>query len=74
MARVATRETVSRATVSELMPSWERHLRAENKAPKILSTYLSSVEAFASFLNAGRKPQQFGAIRRDHTEDRGAEH
>jgi site-specific recombinase XerD len=51
-----------------LARSYERHLRATNKAPMTLETYMSAIEALGAFLAARGMPTEPAAIAREHVE------
>lgn len=48
--------------------SFLRHLRAENKSPKTLKTYESSVRSLQEYLACHGLPTDVGVIRREHLE------
>src|SRR5262245_38659467 len=51
------------------LPSFVRHLRAENKAPATIETYLKACEQFADFVEAtGRSAKGLSGLRRDDVE------
>lgn len=51
-----------------LLPSFERHLRAENKSTKTVDTYLEAAGQLAAFLEDSGVPTDVEAIRREHIE------
>lgn len=51
-----------------LLPSWQRHLRAENKAPRTIASYLRWAEAFDTWA-AGEGVRQVEDITRDTVRD-----
>ena len=51
-----------------LLPSWLRHLRAENKSPRTVQSYEEAALQFASFLTEVGMPTQVTSLRRDHVE------
>jgi len=51
-----------------LRDSWERTLRAENKAPRTISTYLAAAEELGGFLAERGMPTVVANIRREHVE------
>ena len=61
-------ESVSSPFVNKLAPSFERHLRAENKAPRTITVYMEAVRQLAAFLSGKGMPSQLGSIRREHVE------
>lgn len=52
----------------ELLPDWQRHLRATNKAPSTISSYLRVAEEFVAFLLESGMPTSASAISREHIE------
>ena len=55
-------------TVDEVRPSFRLHLRAENKAPKTIETYLDALDLFTTYVGDHGMPRDVGAIRREHIE------
>jgi site-specific recombinase XerD len=55
-------------TTDTARASFVRHLRAENKSPRTVETYLDAVDRFHSFLVERGMPTAVGAIRREHIE------
>lgn len=55
-------------TTEAARASFLRHLRAGNKAPRTIETYLDAVDLFGRFLAAQGMPTAVGAIRREHIE------
>jgi site-specific recombinase XerD len=54
--------------VRTLVPSWARHLRAANRAPKTVQTYLEGAEQLCRFLEERGMPTQAGSVTREHVE------
>jgi len=54
--------------ITTLNQSFERALRAENRAPRTIVIYVSTVTRFASFLEARGLPTEAEAIGRQHVE------
>lgn len=50
----------------ELLPDWNRHLRATNKSPNTISTYLRSADEFVCFLEAEGLPSHAEALDTTH--------
>jgi site-specific recombinase XerD len=48
--------------------SYRRHLRAENKSPATIATYLNALQRFAAFLAARGMPTAIDGVRREHIE------
>jgi len=65
---ISSLPTGSRETIAELTKSFERHLRAENKRPRTVQTYLESLAAFDRFLGEQGLPTEAGSIRREDVE------
>jgi site-specific recombinase XerD len=51
-----------------LVPSFVRHLRAENKSTRTIETYSEACDQLATFLSERGMPTQASAIRREHVE------
>jgi site-specific recombinase XerD len=60
--------TVSLDDLRGLLPDWQRHLRAANKAPNTISSYLRVAEEFVTFLVEKGMPTGAAAITRGHIE------
>ena len=54
--------------VRTLAKSFERYLRATNRSPRTVETYLEAVEQFARFLDRQELPSLVARIRREHVE------
>lgn len=54
--------------LAALLPDWRRHLRAANRAPATIASYLTVGEALAAFLADRGMPTAASAIRREHVE------
>ena len=52
----------------ELVASWRLALRAENKSPSTLVTYLSAADELGRYLAEHGTPRRLAAIRREHVE------
>ncbi len=48
--------------------SFERYLRAANRSPRTVETYLEAVEQFARFFDRQELPSLVGQIRREQVE------
>jgi site-specific recombinase XerD len=55
-------------TVTQARQSFTRHLRAGNKAPRTIGTYLDALDHFDRFLTERSMPRDVGLIRREHIE------
>jgi len=55
-------------TLAQAAPSWERSLRAANKAPRTIRTYLDALDHFDRYLVAKGMPRDVGLIHREHVE------
>lgn len=51
-----------------LLPDWTRHLRAINRAPKTIRSYVLCGESLLAFLRQRGMPTRIGSIRREHLE------
>lgn len=67
-----TKGRVAAATTSpkliDLLPSFQRHLRAENKSPRTVTSYTEAVRRLHDFLAAKGMPLAVGSITREHVE------
>jgi site-specific recombinase XerD len=66
-----TRSSVPEATSPtplELLPSFRRHLAAENKAPRTAQAYTEGVSRLHEYLTAQGMPTEVGSITREHVE------
>jgi site-specific recombinase XerD len=55
-------------TLLDLMPSFQRHLRAENKSPRTVTSYTEAVRRLHDFLVAKGMPVAVASITREHVE------
>jgi site-specific recombinase XerD len=55
-------------TVADALDSYQRHLRATNRSPATIKTYLAAVSGLVRFLDAMGMPAQLPAVRREHLE------
>lgn len=60
--------TASFGTLDALIPSWERSLRATNRAPLTIKAYLEAARLFDAFLKDRGMPVDVEAVRREHVE------
>ena len=58
----------SSLVLGEALPSYRRHLAAENKSPATIAVYGAAVERLATFLARHGMPSHLPAIRREHIE------
>jgi site-specific recombinase XerD len=63
-----TTTAASYGTLGLLIPSWERSLRATNRAPRTIQAYLEAARLFETFLHDRGMPADVDAIRREHIE------
>jgi site-specific recombinase XerD len=63
-----TKDINSLDEVSALLPSWRRHLRAENKSPRTVQSYEESVLQFEAYLHRAGMPTDITKIVREHVE------
>lgn len=54
--------------MSTLLPSWCRHLRAENKSPRTIQSYDEAARQFVAFALEVGMPTEAAKIRREHVE------
>lgn len=54
--------------LAQLLNDWRRHLRATNKAPSTISSYLRVGESFIDYLTAKGMPTTATAVAREHIE------
>ncbi len=55
-------------TLRSLRGSWERALRARNRAPRTIASYLDALDKLADFVEASGMPAAVTAIKREHIE------
>ena len=67
---MATAKTSLNSTtdLADLIPDWIRSLKAENKSPNTVESYLTGASQFLEFLEANRMPTGVGNITREHVE------
>jgi site-specific recombinase XerD len=65
---VKTKTATEIGQIRELLPSWRISLQAGNRSPNTLATYTTSVEMFATYLEANGMPAQVASIKREHVE------
>ena len=53
---------------SELISSWQRHLRAENKSPRTIDSYSESATRFVRFLADYGDPTDLATVQQQHVE------
>ncbi len=54
--------------LSTLLPDWRRHLRAANRAPATIASYLRVAEMFTGYLRERGMPTAAGSVAREHVE------
>ena len=54
--------------IDDAIASYRRNLRAENKSPNTIHTYLAALDAFNAYLKRTGMPTALSAIRREHLE------
>jgi site-specific recombinase XerD len=64
----AAQSTASLGDIAALLPSWRRHLRAENKSPRTLQSYEEAADQFADFLRTSGMPTEVAKLTREHVE------
>lgn len=69
---MATRKLTTAAVplddLRELLPDWERHLRATNKASSTITSYLRVAGEFVDYLISAGMPTAASAVTREHIE------
>ncbi|MDQ3499820.1 MAG: phage integrase N-terminal SAM-like domain-containing protein, partial [Actinomycetota bacterium] len=60
--------TIVAGGLDHLLPSWELHLRALNRSPKTITTYLEAANQLLSYLEDKGMPTQASSIHREHLE------
>jgi site-specific recombinase XerD len=65
---MSTVVALPRTAFSELSHSWERHLRAANRSPRTIESYLESAQQLAAFLQSRRMPLEPSKIHAQHVE------
>jgi site-specific recombinase XerD len=63
-----TGTSVEYGTISALVPSFERSLRARNRAPRTIKSYIDAARRLDAFLEARGMPRDVSALRREHVE------
>ncbi len=63
-----TTPTTSVGHLAGLLPSWRRHLRAENKSTRTVQSYDEAAQQFCAFLDDAGLPIAPGDIAREHVE------
>jgi site-specific recombinase XerD len=63
-----TSTKVPEFTIEAAQASFHRHLRAENKSPRTIQSYLEAVELFDRYLAGVGMPRAVAAIHREHVE------
>jgi hypothetical protein len=64
--RPAQKVAETEITVATPVPSFVRHLRAENKAKGTIVAYLRGTDGLAPFLAEHGMPQEVASVRRGH--------
>jgi site-specific recombinase XerD len=67
-APTSAAESTAAGDIQVNAASFARHLRAANKAPNTIKSYLEAVARFDAFLEARGMPRQVAHIRREHAE------
>jgi len=66
MSEASTTTTVG--DLASLVPSWARSLRAGNRSPKTLTTYVGAANQLIAFLSLRGMPTDAAKVRREHVE------
>lgn len=64
----ATTSTAAIDDIRTLLPDWKRHLRAKNRTPGTIDSYLRCATNLVDYLAAQGMPTAVGAITREHVE------
>lgn len=65
---MATKTPSLTPTVALMTTSFQRHLRAENKSPRTITTYLDAVTQLDAFLSRMGMPREVASLTREHVE------
>ncbi len=65
---VATGEPGAVGQLHALLEDWRRHLRAKNRTPATISSYLTVGHAFDAHLASHQLPRDLADLRRGHVE------
>ncbi|MCU1483233.1 MAG: integrase family protein [Subtercola sp.] len=60
--------TVVVGDIESLLEDWRRHLRAKNRSPATIDSYLVVGRSFAAYLTTRGMPRDAGAVAREHVE------
>ncbi|CAN5438098.1 tyrosine recombinase XerC [soil metagenome] len=60
--------TATVGDLTDLLPSWRLSLRARNRAPRTVASYVDTAERFITFLRGAGMPPAATAITREHIE------
>ncbi|MCU1671360.1 MAG: xerC2 [Blastococcus sp.] len=63
-----TTPAIAVGSIDVLLEDWRRHLRAKNRSPATIDSYLLVGRALASYLTAHGMPTDAGTIAREHVE------
>jgi site-specific recombinase XerD len=63
-----TRARVAAPTLLGLVPSFQRHLKAENKSPRTIESYTEAVRRLHDFLSGKGMPVEVASITAEHVE------
>jgi site-specific recombinase XerD len=67
-AQTLTTSTTSVSHVASLGRSWRRHLEAQNRSPRTVTTYMEAIDQLARHLEEAGMPTEVAAIAREHVE------
>jgi site-specific recombinase XerD len=67
-ARTKVAPSASLDDLEELLPDFRRHLRATNKAPSTIASYMLVGETFLAYLKANGMPTTAQSVTREHVE------
>lgn len=66
---MTTTTRIAQDDLAVMLPSWQRALRAGNKAPRTLATYTAAIENLRAFLAERGMPTTLAGIHREHIEE-----
>ena len=65
---IVTAGRVAGPKLLDLVPSFQRHLKAENKSPKTITSYTEAVRRLHDFLTINGMPLEVASITSEHIE------
>lgn len=68
MPRAASKPVFTAPTLEGIAPSYERHLRAENKSPRTIEVYTDAIDRLDAYLAEQGMPREVTNVSREHIE------